>query len=458
MSIPYATMSWWSKMGFLAASDVYNYDDALPVYVGDRKTKAPEDLKLLKSLRSTPALRGDLKLDDGSKMRYSSAMSADSVGVYTHMNPSTREHILVLAFRGTDTVDPARFMNWIPEDYVDKLVAEIQKKISDPKKQWYLDRTIVGSSQFDANLKRVGIPLQDKDVCGSFCSSSCEPGITKESLMADVTGSYCGYLVSTPKTQQPDKSRFWNIYRYPVTPEDVARVNAWPEFNGGANNAQTNSDCSADRSITVASLPLGSSDVRNDEKHKVTAQFTMAIIQKMMAQYKTIVFAGHSLGGSLALNAYSLAVWLFQKQGLRMYYAGFNPASPGNFDHVLKHLKAYDPQWQYRAMAHRNSKDVVSAKTGSYMPTITYTDPRFPSYFATGKSYVHSISTMRCTNASSNMINSRKTPKPASAKRSARVSARASTRASARPSARATARASARASAKKRSARATARA
>lgn len=412
MSAPIDDFSWWELLGYHAANDAYSYDNRLPVYIGGKKTTPTA---YMKSFQSTPDERADILVRElKGTMRYRSDLSTDSVAVWTFKSRTKdSDDVLVLGFRGTDNVDPARFMNWIPEGYKQALADKMRTKYVGIKG---LDNAIakIGTGKFKALARAMGLKDTEAETCGNFCDSSCAAD-SIEGLLGSVTNDFCTFqkLRDPPSTRKPDNSPYWDIYRYDVDPEDVARIRSWPAemaLQGGVNAGHNNCDCVADRYITNGSIDAYvpsrfafGDDIRNDAKHKATAQWAHKIIAKMPS-YSSIVFAGHSLGGSLAFNAYSIALWLLGRSRT-CYYVGFNPGTLRNFDNVAKHLKAYDPYWEYRAVVHRNSGDVVSMVGSSYVPIVTHTDSRLPKRIPSAARYVHGITTMNCSNSGADKTN-----------------------------------------------------
>ena len=382
MSTPYSGLRYWEQLGYLAAKDSYNYDDNIPAY----KLKTGREQTILeyeraekgafdriKRVRSRPYVRGDIRLSNGQTMKYHSSDSADSISVYT------TEDTLVLGFRGTDPGDPVRFMNWIPSASAakskglpgfDEQCKKVFLSMLPAKKKTRevldeVDRFYWGSEEFNQLIYRLGGALVEREKfgtpqCPDPCSNTCNPTMTKETIQNKVCGMYCSFPLSSPNLQKV-KGVYWNIYQYDTSLE------------GGENRAQENSDCNSDRQIVLAtSTPERMSVLRRDPKHKATAKWAIDVIDKLLVgKRKNVIFAGHSLGGSLAFHAYVSALE-YKNSDEEYFYVGFNAASLGNYDSVRRSLDRYDKTWRFKCAAHRIDTDAVSLDYGKLIPTVTY--------------------------------------------------------------------------------------
>lgn len=119
------------------------------------------------------------------------------------------------------------------------------------------------------------------------------------------------------------------------------------------------SDCNADIYISRKN-PV-------DDKHKFTRIHALSIIKSLGAS-KPVILCGHSLGGSLAMNAFIATQEnkepIFDELRKKVFYVGFNAALLSNWDNSLERLIQDNVQWQYQAIHHRITRDLVSVGTG----------------------------------------------------------------------------------------------
>jgi len=286
---------------YFASAQAYAYDFSL------FKPEAQADAMRYASRKSTRKSINDLD--------YISNLSRDSVAVFLSKGPNKK---LVFAFRGTDLCDPLRFLNYIPNDY-EETIQEI-----------VFDETgyegLFGSAEFNARFN-------EDD---------------KRFFLREATARYCQMDSLYGLSTEEHNSKFFNVSS---------------DYYGleGGYNAAPNSDCKADNVIFKASTGVYGENVARDSKHIETYQWTRDVIKYVSVRFniQTIVFTGHSLGGSLALHAY------LKCDDERKMFKAFNAASLKNFDGLHRALNK-------SAIHYRIYRDTTSYLTGRYVPTVSY--------------------------------------------------------------------------------------
>ena len=268
--------------------------------------------------------------------------SLDTVAAYVHGKT------LILAFRGTDPVDPARYLNYMPTDYEERVDDSLQK----------LAPRIQGDTFAKRWAKVPFVPADSFCSCNEKrCGDTYDTVISRETILGKVNMSYCGL----PSVTAIDTAR----------PKDVTK-DRWDVLLGGASNASMYSDCKSDNYITYSRLTgfvfaKTSKNVASDEKHKYTNQWTQSVVAQFQKRKGlNIILTGHSLGGSLAFHAY-IRLLKTVDPGL-VYYVGFDAAVLSNFNDAVKYLPN---GWTQNAIHYRMYGDGVSALFG-YVPTLTY--------------------------------------------------------------------------------------
>lgn len=270
---------------------------------------------------------------------------------------------LVIGFRGTDMADPERFLGFVPIDYVERLSSVLKRH-------------------------KTSLELLDYNTqCQCEEPINCKPDLSAEDILKQTTASYCAF--------GPGQQIFGFNHKLKKG-ESMAFKYDFKDIKGGENRCLLNSDCFSDQNIyngTVSYI----NEFKNDPKHNEVSMWTVAQIPKF--SFSNIIFAGHSLGGSLAFFTYLKAIKAYSLENV--YFCGFNAASMRNFD-------TFDvPTDLSRCEAHRIRKDIVSRFYGKKVPTVVYQRPDMTNaedilYHYSG-SNIHGIHTFMCNNY--NIIN-----------------------------------------------------
>lgn len=420
---PLSRFTDWEKLGYYAASEAYKYDNSLPMYNGilNAPIQGGPDLQYLRSLRSNPDLRNNIEVS-GTIFRYISELSTDSVAVYFH------EGTLVLGFRGTDNIDPVRYMNWVPHEvrgnsqtftFRDALERITNEELAAHNKPRIVFSNSLhwGSPQFEKQFAARGGRYTRTDVCGIECTActSTNIGLTKANILEKACALYCTFqkvgggppALNVPRDATSRK--FFNVYRYNFDKTFAERNTIFQgglvgRFNSG--NCEKNSDCFADYQIrhesgVALADPLGFrnayANIRNDEKHRqcVLCAFNAYDTLVQSHSIKNIIFSGHSLGGSLSFFAYALALEKLSR--VKCFYVGFNAATLKNMNNKAKYLGSYDSDWKSRARNHRNTGDIVSFFYGEHVPMVEYVPIANPSLKlipdTNSPGYIHGLDT-----------------------------------------------------------------
>ena len=83
--------------------------------------------------KSSDRTRGDFDLD-GRHFRYESSLSSDTFTVHVATLPHMTA--VILGFRGTDTIDPMRYLNYLPDSYESRLAENFQKATGLNYSEW----------------------------------------------------------------------------------------------------------------------------------------------------------------------------------------------------------------------------------------------------------------------------------------------------------------------------------
>lgn len=274
------------------------------------KPEVLEDAKRYASRRSFRKTIGDLE--------YVSKLSRDSVAVFLSKGPNKK---LFFAFRGTDLCDPLRFLNYIPNDY-EETIQEI-----------VYDRTSYEGPFGDAEFNR---RFNEEE---------------RRLFLYSATSRYCK-MDSLYLSTEEHNAKFFNV----AQDRDLKE-----QLEGGYSYGAPNSDCKADNVIFKASVGIYGENVARDSKHLDTFKWTREVIEyaKLHFNIQSIIFTGHSLGGSLAYHAY------LKCDDERKVYRGFNAASLKNFDGLHRAMND-------KAIHYRIYRDTTSYLTGQYVPTVAY--------------------------------------------------------------------------------------
>jgi hypothetical protein len=174
--------------------------------------------------------------------------------------------------------------------------------------------------------------------------------IQKQEMLKLATAQFCSMDAIDLSTERTRASHF--------------NVSKAYDFTGGRSHAAPNSDCKADNVIVKTSLSPNYDNIRNDHKHTETARWSRQVINflKLRINIRRIVFTGHSLGGSLALNAYLLC------EEENKYFKGFNAASLKNFNGARRSMQINTENMRH----YRIHRDTTSYLVGNIVPTISY--------------------------------------------------------------------------------------
>jgi len=350
MTDPYSSFRDWEKLGFHAALNVYGYDNTV------RGTKR---------YRSNLNNRGTIYLEDYTRMNYlrggQMQINNDSVGFWYH--DSSRS--LVVGFRGTDTADPERFLGFIPDGYKERLNETMNA------------------------LNPLGIELPYNSFCSCDKPIRCEGPLSYEKVLEKTTKMICDFGVFHRGFDYNLYGRERQTFDYSISGGDIYRC-------------MPNSDCNADQNILNANFY---SDITNDPKHTEVFNWVLDRLQrnviKQIRECERIIFAGHSLGGSLALFSFLEASQSGLFDPTKLYFTGFNSGNLKNFDKVNFPT---DQNWRDRCHAHRIRKDIVSYRYGTKVPTYTYSRPDMTSgeepHNRLSGPNIHGINTFKCSNYS----------------------------------------------------------
>jgi hypothetical protein len=269
---------------------------------------------------------------------YMSEYSKDSVAVFYDL----KNRVVVFAYRGTDTADPNRFLNYIPGDYEETIKSIVFK--SPAFKLLDIDsKELVRSEPFGTDLFNTFFSMAER-----------------EKFLNAATAKYCAIGISTVKTERPLNARVWNSSL--VMTQDIT---------GGVFSAAPNSDCKADNIITKNSVNnlskyIGATtDIQNETKHNQTWSWTHKILRKLKAPNMTFIFTGHSLGGSLACNSFLNAT---EDDDLNCVFVAFNAASLFNYNAYRRTIDLLSK----RMIHYRFLNDATSQQYGESIPTVNF--------------------------------------------------------------------------------------
>lgn len=309
--------------------------------------------------RSSERIRGDFDLD-GRMFRYDSSLSSDTFTVHAAKLPHMTA--VILGFRGTDTMDPMRYLNYIPDSYEARLAENFQKATGFNYSDWnskknpfteeMIERAEDCSISVQANAKARETILAETNL--SFASANMMPLMTLSSIK--------------------DSSQKKNGDKY------------WQRLAGGRGAPY--SDFVADSNI--ASVLIGSRNLGAiDPKHESAQKFADYILPKFTGNIE-FVFTGHSLGASLAFASFLYAKTKYKN---KMWFVGFNAATLANFEDVIEEMKSSSPSSFStdengnmrldNAIHYRNEGDLISVGSGTsagggfgnWVPTVTYAVP-----------------------------------------------------------------------------------
>lgn len=277
-SSPYNSWKESIKNCFDACVQSYNYDD--------RERDYP-----WKSIN-------EYRAKNIASFRMNERYSNDQVVVYENATA------MIVAFRGTDTADPRRFLGGVFPDYLDKIIKTFEKvepRVANPQ---------IPQKLKDRMFFQLPLDLGPKDICSNALPDpNAKDRVT---IMTKVNNSYCDFIQGALEP----------LY----TPEDRAKAVYFQRAN---IVKKYTSDCSMDHYITTSSK-FGTLHSRSIESYVIeTRQF----VDSLQYGTKHVYFTGHSLGGFKALYACSIA----KLPVSRMTYYGFNPASTSIFKNVASY-------------------------------------------------------------------------------------------------------------------------
>ena len=286
---------------FYASAQAYAYDFSL------FRPEVQADAMRYASRKSVRKSLGELD--------YVSKLSRDSVAVFLSKGPNKN---VVFAFRGTDLCDPLRFLNYVPNDY-EETIQEIVHERSGYS-------GLFGSADFNSRFN------EDQ----------------KRAFLFEATSRYCRMDSVYGLSTEEHNAKYFNVA-------------IQGGLGGGYYYAAPSSDCKADNVIFKSSVGVYGENVARDYKHLETSKWALYVLEylKLRFSIQSIVFTGHSLGGSLALHAY------LRCEDDRKMFKGFNAASLKNLDGLHRAMNG-------SAMHYRIYRDTTSYLTGRYVPTTAY--------------------------------------------------------------------------------------
>ena len=308
----YDTWDEESQLAFHCATRAYHYDAEL---IKNYYKESGES----KLYRTNDKRRSDFNFLK-KKIVYLGELSTDTFGVWQIKSSST----LIFACRGTSS-DPIRLLNFIPSTYNEKFKAELAARN-------------LSVRQFE------DLPFSANDLYSSrayTCDSPKLP-LTRADIIEAVNAYFCRVGPS--------------LLLYEPEPRHIASN---VSLNGGAFYAKNFSDCKADRTIL-----LDSSNLKDDLKHVFVGRKALELLSTK--KYNKMIFAGHSLGGSLAFHAFKECSIKFPEMDLTYY--GFDAAQLSNFG--VSDLNRARPSWRQNARQYRMNSDIVSF-TPPYVPYVT---------------------------------------------------------------------------------------
>lgn len=343
MSTPYETWNDICKTAWNSCVQAYMYDTQIIA----RHNALNEYLKY----RSTELLRHNFTV--GDEFVYESELSTDTLCVFTCMKG--KDLVVSIGYRGTDPVDPMRFLNFIPEDYDKKLAQNFREATHLRFKDWN-DTTKNPYTNYDE-------------------AQSCKSSITlspREKVLEQTTKEYASLNATALFSSAKSIQSFQRKEKHDLH---------WMYLQGG-NRAAPLSDFIAD--VNIGSTRLGSRNLAViDEKHKAAILHTEKVVAAMTSRQSEsllVILGGHSLGGSLALGSFLHCKATYTRD-IRFRFVGFNAATLVNFDEVIEsmpqHIFRVGHTLQIRDAIHfRNEGDFVSVGAGyglgKWIPTITY--------------------------------------------------------------------------------------
>jgi hypothetical protein len=343
MTTPYETWNQICKTAWNSCVQAYMYDTQIIA----RHNALENYLKY----RSTDLLRHNFTVED--EFVYESELSTDTVCVFTCMKG--KDLAVCIGYRGTDPVDPMRFLNFIPKDYDKNLAKNFTEMTNLKFKDW------------NDIVKNPYTNYEEAKKCQSGVSLSA-----RERVLEKTTAEYASLNATALFTDKRGIESFQRKEKNDLQ---------WMYLQGGTRAAPL-SDFIAD--VNIGSARLGPRNLAViDEKHKAAILHTekiVATIKERQSESLLVILAGHSLGGSLALGSFLHCKATYGKD-IRFRYVGFNAATLVNFDEVIdsmpKHIFRMGHTLQIRDAVHfRNEGDLVSvgagAGLGKWIPTITY--------------------------------------------------------------------------------------
>ena len=350
---PYDSWNEVSQAAWQASRQSYFYDLSIL-----QRNNIPLDKHY--KFRSTPNVRETFEID-GRKFKYASNLSTDTFAVFV----CEMKHLtaVIFAHRGTDALDPFRFLNTVPETYEKKLAANFMAATNMEYKDWQDERKNPFTSEET-------IP----------CSISyAANAASRESVLSETTAEFAQMesipLMTSSHIKNISKPKNGDMH--------------WQQLIGG--RGAPHSDFISD--ANVGSVFLGSRNLGDiDAKHKAAVDHTSKYVEKFLEAYHKleVVFTGHSLGGSLAFASFLHAKANFPT--LKSWYVGFNAATLSNFEDVLSTLRTKNPQVFTssgdivrldNAIHYRNEGDFISVGSGAgagggfgnWVNTLTYSVP-----------------------------------------------------------------------------------
>ena len=410
-----------TKIAFRAAEIAYGYDLDLISSITGKKIYDEIFLEAVQKFRSNDLNREDIELfnKDGkvrNRLEYKSSNSSDQLAVFSKINHD--ETTLVFGFRGTDTVDPMRFLGYIPHDY------EIhwRQLIQDFGEEKYLQ-----------------LPNFAPSFCGCKDLCNIEPYSYKSQFVEATTKRY-GFLGIATSGSFLIKPIFLPAHN--MTSRDNKHL-----FSGGSRDDRSNcsqanivglglpylkgvrgsciaakfSDFNSDAILAGGLFDFEEKNeesfaIIKDEKHERAASEIVSVYesfklkaeedheinlrQRHAQKAPTIIVCGHSLGGSLAFYAYlTLKRYLSAKDGGRdgwfsapqVYFRGFNAALLENFDRL-----DFPKKYLINALHIRNENDIVSfgivSGLGNLIPTQSFKmEKKASHYISSGDTLTHGL-------------------------------------------------------------------
>lgn len=395
---PYVNFDFRSKVAFWASVQSYFYDPKMIL-----RNFSEADARLIYKYRSNDNVRKNFTVVHKGVSRlfeYLSEDSTDQCAVYKFKN------MLVFGFRGTDTVDPMRYLKFIPKDYdlhIARSLVYPDISVGDIMKGEIATYDAVGN---EVSHRKLDIsPEEFARELNKFENSKFRTRGTPVLNMSDSRQNCPCNIVSCPSTKQNKtitretildglNAQICTIGIVPasttITRAKGQVINELDNISGGGF-ASDYSDCASDIRVAIfagtnitSRYSLVDSSNRGDIKHVKAYEHAQKILDKY--PLKIALCCGHSLGGSLAMHTHlKFRETELAGASLVHYFVGFNPAIIRNFQSRISAITRDAGslrKFQNTTITYRNLSDMVSNGVIGYgldvinpygsVPTFTY--------------------------------------------------------------------------------------